>query len=646
MYGSPGLLITLAALGTPGFMGIRMHAMTLPAGPSVPQPLRQAISLPCANIVNGCYQYMNDLMQLAAVPTPIQNLGWPTYVTPIRVDRLTPFLAGHPDQAFAAYIHQGLTTGFRIGFNCSSTPLRAHSSNHPSARGNGNVIRERIETEVAAGRLYGPISSHMAQATHVSPIGLVPKSHQTNKWRLIVDLSCPYGSSVNDGIDRNMCSLHYSSVNDAVRYVQQLGRDSELVKLDIKDAYRIVPVHPADYHLLGIRWEGNTYVDRALPFGLRSAPKIFTALADFISWILRQQGITRQLHYLDDFLFVGAPGTSQAAQFLAIALETLHALGIPVASHKTEGPATTIVFLGILIDTHTFELRLPTDKLARIRVLVQSWSGRRSCTRKELESLVGHLSHAATALTQGRTFLRQLYALLAMDRAHFHHIRLNAGAKADLLWWRTFLQDWNGTSFFPAATPSFEVVLDASGSYGCGAFSLTHGWFQLAWPESWLSVSIAAKELVPIVLAANLWGREWRRSCVRFRSDNMAVVSLLRSRTSTDPLLMHLLRCMVFYAALFGFDFVSEHIPGVLNTAADAISRNNVPLFVSLVPQVTQVHVPLPVVELLVSRKPDWGSRAWTILFSRSLTRESHRQRRQSTSLDGASIQGSAHSST
>lgn len=119
------------------------------------------------------------------------------------------------------------------------------------------MIQEWSAAEVTAGRLYGPLSSYMAPLVHVSPMGLVPKAHQTNKWRLIVDLSCPIGASVNDGIDEKLCSLRYASVDNAVSFVQQLGRDTELVKLDIKDAYRIVPVHPAD-HYLGIRWGENT----------------------------------------------------------------------------------------------------------------------------------------------------------------------------------------------------------------------------------------------------------------------------------------------------------------------------------------------------------------------------------------------------
>jgi hypothetical protein len=113
-------------------------------------------------------------------------------------------------------------------------------------------------------------------------MGLVPKSGQPGKFRLIVDLSSPAGCSVNDGISEELCSLKYASVDDAVAIIQSMGYNTELAKLDLKEAYRIVPVHPQDYHLLGISWRGQVYLDRALPFGLRSAP--LTGLAE---WALR-----------------------------------------------------------------------------------------------------------------------------------------------------------------------------------------------------------------------------------------------------------------------------------------------------------------------------------------------------------------------
>ena len=275
-------------------------------------------------------------------------------------------------------------------------------------------------------------------------MGLVPKPYQANKFRLIVDLSHPAGASVNDGISPTLCSLRYTLVDEAVSIIKQLGRGTQLVKLDIKDAYRIIPVHPADYHLLDISWKGETYIDRALPFGLRSAPKIFSAVADFSSWVIHQQGVRHHLHYLDDFLLLGAPGSEQAQNAMDIVLRLFDTVGILIASHKTEGPATSLSFLGILIDTQAFELRLPAEKLSRLQETLPAWADKKSCTRRELESLLGHLSHAESVISQGRTFLRQLFPLLSLDRASHHYIRLNAGARADLTWWRVFLQDWNG----------------------------------------------------------------------------------------------------------------------------------------------------------------------------------------------------------
>jgi hypothetical protein len=585
-------------------------------------------------------------MKLLTTSSSSPHRAWPTYQSPIKLEQLVPFLNRHPDQALASYIHMGLLTGFRIGYSHNRAHLRSRTTNHPSALGNMKVVDERIAAELAAGRLLGPVPAPLSPLVHISPLGLVPKPHQANKWRMICDLSSPLGSSVNDGISPDLCSLHYAKVDDAVNIIRRLGRSTQLVKLDLKDAYRIVPVHPADYHLLGIRWRGNTYVDRALPFGLRSAPKIFNAIADLIAWVLTCQGVKFQLHYLDDFLLLGSPNSQQGRELLTITEHSLTRLGIPIAEHKTEGPATTLTFLGILVDSEKFELRLPADKLARLQDALQQWVTRCSCIRRELHSLLGHLSHAATVIPQGRVFLRQLFTLLSLDRAPHHYIRINAGARADLIWWHTFLRDWNGMSFFPATATSVEVFSDASGSFGCGAFASSLGWFQLQWPENWHTIHITAKELVPVVLAAALWGPQWTRQRISFRSDNMAVVELLKSYTSHDPLLMHMLRCLAFYSAYYRFQITAEHIPGVLNTAADAISRNNMSLFHSFVPQTQPVPLPQAVVDLIVSNRPDWGSQHWTHLFTSSLIKDCPQPQERSTNRDGANTNASASSST
>ena len=118
--------------------------------------------------------------------------------------------------------------------------------NHPSSRSNSAVVESYIATELELGRLLGPVSQDMV---HSSPIGLVPQACQPSRWRMIVDLSYPPGQSVNDGIAPELCSIQYTSIDEAVRIILCMGVGTNLVKIDLKDVYRVVPVYPADHHL-------------------------------------------------------------------------------------------------------------------------------------------------------------------------------------------------------------------------------------------------------------------------------------------------------------------------------------------------------------------------------------------------------------
>ena len=266
----------------------------------------------------------------------------------------------------------------------------------------------------------------LARDCQVSPIGLIPKPHQPGRWRLIVDLSLPRGSSVNDAISVDRFHLHYTSVLEAAALIRHLGKGTLLAKIDLHQAYRMVPVHADDHPLLGIQWQNSTFVDTALPFGLRSAPKIFSAFSDALAWVLHARGVAWQLHYLDDFLFMGAPGSTSCARALQVTMDTCRQLGVLVATHKTEGPATQLTFLGIQVNTQNMTLSLPQDKLTRILGLVLSWRSKRMASKRELQSLIGHLTHAALVVMPGRTFLRRMIDLMKTAMHPSHHVRLTA----------------------------------------------------------------------------------------------------------------------------------------------------------------------------------------------------------------------------
>ena len=157
--------------------------------------------------------------------------------------------------------------------------------------------------------------------------------------------------------------MAYTSVDVAVRTILELGPQAEIAKFDIESAYRLIPVHPEDRPLLGMRWKEQLYVDTALPFGLRSAPKIFSAVADALQWIFESKGVRRVRHYLDDYILFGAPNSMECREALDLALQLCRQLGVPIAAHKTEGPGTVLIFLGIELDTTAMEIRLPKEKL-------------------------------------------------------------------------------------------------------------------------------------------------------------------------------------------------------------------------------------------------------------------------------------------
>ena len=570
-------------------------------------------------VSQGSYKYMDHLLALNSCTNPdpqsARALSLKVY-TPLDTQQWTQDLQFHPDKDFSSYILQGLTFGFRIGFD-RAQPLHPATSNlHTS---NPSIISEYLDREISLMRMWKFPRHCIPPGIQTSPLGVIPKKNKPGKWRLIVDLSSPMGFSVNDGISQELSSLSYTSVDHLASLVTSVGRGALLVKADIKEAYRMVPVHPHDQHLLGVSWQDSYYVDRMLPFGLRSAPKIFSAVADGLQWIMVQNGISNLLHYLDDFILV-ADSVEHAITQKSILISSFHHLGVPLELSKLEGPSTCLTFLGIEVDTEAFLLRLPEEKLAKLKQELSHCTLRKTITKRELQSLTGLLQFATKVIRPGRPFIRQLYAMQSIGSHPGHHIRLNLAARADIVWWLLFATNWNGISMLwdsSVWSPGFNIFSDASGSWGCGAY-WGFQWFHLKWPNHLQSLPIAIKELTPVVIAAAIFGRQWRGHLIQFSVDNMAVVHILNSTYSKDGHIMHLIHILVFLAAHFDFWFIAKHIEGKANRLADDLSRDNLSHFFSQIPQAEHhppSHIPAAFLDLLDIRHHIWTSTDWIRLF-------------------------------
>ena len=255
-------------------------------------------------------------------------------------------------------------------------------------------------------------------------------------------------------------------------------------------------------------------------------------------------------------------------------------------------------------------------------MILASWGDRITCSKRELESLVGLLNHACKVVRLGHVFLRRMLDLLKgvpMHRLRPHTIRLNRDFTSDLAWWQSFIRHWNGVSFLPPHQhrTTFVLTSDASGNWGCGAWHKTH-WFQLPWGTTSATLPIVVKELLPIVLACATWGTSWSGGLVHCYCDNQAVVASLRSRTSQNKHCQHMLRALAFIEARHDLILQPYYITTKDNFLADALSRNQLCLFFSKVPDADKYPSlpPSHLISLLLDPEMDWPSHRWRNRFS------------------------------
>ena len=370
-----------------------------------------------------------------------------------------------------------------------------------------------------------------------------------------------------------------------------------MAKTDIKSAFRIIPIHPDDYHLLGMTFNNSYFFDRCLPMGCSSSCAIFEAFSSSLEWLaVHKLGASGVLHILDDFLFI-AETEAKCRSDLNAFLRLCDDLGVPIAHEKTEGPLNVIQFAGITLDTVQMEARLPADKLQKCKDFLIDFRTRRKVTLRELQSLIGLLNFTCSVVLPGRAFLRRLIDLTKGVRFPHHFIRLTKACRQDILVWLKFLEHFNGKTFFLhekwlLARP-LTLYTDAAGSKGYGAIFGTH-WLYGEWPESWKTLNIAFLELFPIVIALRVWGCNMSDQCIMLFTDNAALVDVINKQTSKHPLIMVLVRDLVLTSLRHNIIFRARHVPGVDNTRADLISRLQIKEFRKAFPEANKDPTPVP----------------------------------------------------
>ena len=243
--------------------------------------------------------------------------------------------------------------------------------------------------------------------------------------------------------------------------------------MDIECAFRIAPVHPDDWHLLGMKFNSQHYFDVHLSMGSPSSPYNFDTVGQALAFICKVNYLIQFTeNLLDDFITV-EPGL-ELPRALQIIIELFQALGIPLAPEKIFGPTTCLDSLGITLDTILMEARLPQDKVSKLLMLISYFKTSKKYTKRELLSLICCFSFASKVIVPGRTFLsRMIHLSCKVKELHFH-VYLNQAFREDLTMWKSFLYSWNGRRFFLqddlTAAPDLRFYNDASGTSGYGVY--------------------------------------------------------------------------------------------------------------------------------------------------------------------------------
>lgn len=466
--------------------------------------------------------------------------------------------------------------------------------NLKSARLNSKILNEKINKEVELGRFAGPFHTAPYKNLKISPLGLVPKSD--GGWRLITHLSYPEGYSVNDGIDNESSSVNYTSFDSVVDMIFKLGNHAKLAKRDIKSAFRLLPISPDDFWLLGVKDnDGNIYVDKFLPMGCKISCSLFEIFSTFLQWLVEFLADRNTLdHYLDDFIFAGAQTTNDCDILLSAFSYACNLLNVPIADEKSVGPCTILVFLGLEIDSIHMVIRIPLHKLVELQVAIKNVLLKRKSTLREFQSLVGKLSFFTKAVRSSRAFLRRCYDIMAYVRKPHYRVRITAEIRLDLTTWLTFLDSFNGVAYIPDtawfSSDTLQLYTDSAGSpdLGCGCY-FDKEWAFLQWPELWrgkqLMKDMTFLEMIPVLLALFLWGERLHQRKVLLHIDNEALVSVINTQTSKSKRLMQLVRRFVLLAMQHSIVFKAVHIPTLMNSKADSISRKQWLRFRKLAPE-------------------------------------------------------------
>ena len=510
--------------------------------------------------------------------TAVKSFGVPNFMgarIPLSHGLNIPAWKEYKDLISDLYLIDFLEFGFPVGYTAPWVPT-PHGSNHTTASAFPKHVDNYINTELLHKALCGPFHEQpFKQWTMASPLMSRPKQG-SDKRRIIVDLSCPQGTSVNDGIPADTYlgvpyKLKLPSVLDLRDAIVKHGEGCWLWKRDLQRGYRQLRICPLDYPLLGVVWKNQWFIDLAVPFGLRWGAKYMQNTTSAVTQILSVEGHTA-FNYIDDLAGVHKDKYKAQTSFDR-ASSLLQELGLEEATDKASPPATKMVWLGVQFDTLTMQMSIPERKIEECLTLVRQWQHKLDCTKSQLKKLLGKLFHVAMCNSTLRLFVNRMLDILRLAPEH-GKVSLTPDFFLDLCWISSFLPQFNGIDMIqPLPTVAHDIIIDSCLTGAGGHFGSQ--WYHVRYPTSILDQHrpISDLEMLNAVAAIKLWAPQLAGHVVHIRCDNAAAVSVLQSGRGRSPFLLACAREAWSITATHNITITVSHVAGHDNILADKLSR-------------------------------------------------------------------------
>ena len=449
--------------------------------------------------------------------------------------------------------------------------------------------------EVKLQRYAGPFTKIPYEFYIQSPIGLVAKDGG-KATRLIFHLSYPRlpgeeQKSINANTPKDKCKVSYADFDLAVHLCIQAGDDCSIGKSDVKSAFRNLGIRPQDWMLLIMKaispFDKKFYyfVDKCLPFGASISCKHFQDVSDAIAHIFRvKSGGHDVINYLDDYFFAALLRIVCNRQ-IQLFLDICRQINMPISLEKTFWGTTQLVFLGLLLDTTRRMVFIPQEKLDTAVQLIAKILQRKSkkTTLGEMQRLCGILNFFSKCIVPARAFTRRLYAKTSNTHLKAHHrIYVDSEIRLDLHLWLTFLNTPQACSrpfsqFTTINADEIDFYSDSSrnAKLGCGGVC-NDEWFMLKWDEQFINEndpSINYLELYAVTVAIMAWIRKFEGRKIALFCDNMSVVHMLNSKTSSCRQCMVLIRLIVLKGMSHNVWITAKHVTSKNNLVSDCLSR-------------------------------------------------------------------------